>query len=219
MTLIAPSILSADPGILTDEAKTVEKSGADWLHLDVMDGVFVPNITFGAWIVGMAKKAISIPLDAHLMVSNPLLWGPLFAEAGAHYVSVHVEATPHLHKALYSIKEKGAKPGVAINPATPLEFLKPVLTYVDLIIIMGVNPGFSGQPFIPETVERTREAAELIKRSGRDILLEVDGGVTDKNAASLAEAGATVLVSGSFFFKSSDKKQTVLDLKALAAGK
>jgi ribulose-phosphate 3-epimerase len=151
------------------------------------------------------------------MVANPLIWGPIFAEAGAHYVSIHVETTPHLHKALQSIKEKGAKAGVAINPATPLCFLESALPYVDLIIIMGVNPGFSGQPFIPETVERAYKVKELINNSGRKILLEIDGGVTDVTAGPLSAAGADVLVSGSFFFKSQDKAKTVSDLKSIAS--
>ncbi|MDR2350668.1 MAG: ribulose-phosphate 3-epimerase [Deltaproteobacteria bacterium] len=214
MVLVAPSILSADPGFLEDEARSLEAAGADWLHLDVMDGNFVPNITFGPWILKVAKKASKIPLDAHLMVTDPLFWGPAFAEAGADYVSVHVETCPHLHKTLLSIREKGARPGIALNPLTPLSFAVPALPLVDLVVIMGVNPGFSGQPFIPETVERVREAAELIRKSGRDVSLEVDGGVTDELAGPLVAAGATVLVSGSFLFKSPDKALTIGKLQS-----
>ncbi|MDR2352544.1 MAG: ribulose-phosphate 3-epimerase [Deltaproteobacteria bacterium] len=217
MTLISPSILAADTGRFREEAQAVEGAGADWLHLDIMDGHFVPNITFGPWIVQMAKKAVKIPLDAHLMVSDPLVWGPIFAEAGADYVSIHVETTPHLHKALTSIKDKGAKAGVAINPTTPCVFLEPLLPYIDLIIVMGVNPGFAGQPFIPETTGKVRQIAALLKNRAPNILLEVDGGVTDQNARDLGLAGATALVSGSHLFKSLDYGATIRDLKQKAS--
>ncbi|MDR1166150.1 MAG: ribulose-phosphate 3-epimerase [Deltaproteobacteria bacterium] len=215
MTLIAPSLLSADPGRLAEEASAVASAGADWLHLDVMDGNFVPNITFGPWIVKMARQAASIPLDAHLMVADPLFWAPVFAAAGAHYVTIHAEATPHLHKALASIRESGAKAGIALNPGTPISVVEPLIPYLDLIILMGVNPGFSGQPFIPETVDRTRQLADLIAQKGAAILLEVDGGVTAQNSSALAAAGAEILVSGSFLFRSDDYAAAIRELKAL----
>jgi ribulose-phosphate 3-epimerase len=178
-----------------------------------MDGHFVPNITFGPWIVNAAAGAAPVPLDAHLMVADPLLWGPVFAQEGAHYVSVHAEATAHLHKALSAIREKGARPGLALNPATPLSFLEPVCGMLELVVIMGVNPGFSGQPYIPETAERVRQASRLLKEKGSRALLEVDGGVTDKNAGELALAGADVLVSGSYLFRSPDRAKAVRDLR------
>ncbi|MDR2461174.1 MAG: ribulose-phosphate 3-epimerase [Deltaproteobacteria bacterium] len=214
MRFISPSILAADPGRLSNEAEAIASAGADWLHLDVMDGHFVPNITYGPWIVELAKKAVNIPLDAHLMVSDPLFWAPIFAQKGAHYVSVHLEATVHLHKVLSSIRDLGVKSGVAINPATPIGNLVPALPWLDLIIVMGVNPGFAGQPFIPETVSRVKELKGLLEDKGaKEILIEVDGGVTDQNAKALWDAGADALVSGSFLFKSSDKAATIKDLR------
>jgi ribulose-phosphate 3-epimerase len=217
---IAPSILSADPGSLEREIRDLADAGASFSHLDIMDGNFVPNITFGPWLATLAKKASPLPVDAHLMVKDPLYWAPVFADAGADYVSVHAEAAPHLHKALTSIREHGAKAGVAINPGTPIYVVEPVLPYLDLIVIMGVNPGFSGQPYIPETAAKVERLARFLWDEGYQdkILIEVDGGVTDQNIASLVKAGAQVLVTGSFLFKSGNYPETIKRLKAAAAG-
>ncbi|MDR2387543.1 MAG: ribulose-phosphate 3-epimerase [Deltaproteobacteria bacterium] len=213
MIKIAPSILSSDRGRLSDEIKAMTDAGADWIHIDVIDGHFAPNITFGPWVVEVARKATNIPLDCHLMVSDPLTYAPLFAKAGADYVSVHLEAALHTHKILSSIIEAGAKPGLAINPNTSLALLDDTLEMLELIVLMGVNPGFSGQPFIPATTKKTKKLSDTLSKLGLAIPIEIDGGVTDKTAADLVAAGATVLVSGSHLFSSSNYAEAITNLR------
>jgi ribulose-phosphate 3-epimerase len=216
MITIAPSILSADGARLGSEMADMEAAGADWIHLDVMDGVFVPNITFGPWTVKVAKAACRLPVDAHLMVADPLLHGPIFAAAGADSVTIHAEATVHLDRALTAIREAGAKPGVALNPASPLSMLDWCLESVELILLMGVNPGFGGQSLIESTVAKTAALAETLARRGLSIPISIDGGVNDETAPALARAGATVLVSGSHLFGRDDYREGVERLRGLA---
>ncbi|MDR0355215.1 MAG: ribulose-phosphate 3-epimerase [Deltaproteobacteria bacterium] len=218
MTIIAPSLLSADPGRFREEIQAMEAAGADWLHIDVMDGHFAPNLTFGPWMLEMAKKATSLPLDAHLMTSDPLKYGPVFAKAGADYVTVHIEATPHLDRCLNAIAEAGAKPGVALNPATAVSLLDSCLSLPQLFLIMGVNPGFSGQPYIPSTADKARRLRALLESRDLSPLVSVDGGVNYKNAFSLTSAGADVLVSGSVLFQEKDYKAAIGRLRAEASG-
>ncbi|MDR1083512.1 MAG: ribulose-phosphate 3-epimerase [Deltaproteobacteria bacterium] len=215
MPLIAPSILSADYGRLTQEIEAMEAAGADWIHIDIMDGHFVPNLTFGPWMVELAKKKTSLPLDVHLMVTDPVTYGPVFARAGADYVSVHAEAAPHLHRVLCSIKEAGAKAGLALNPLTHPCFLEQALDLLDLVVLMGVNPGWPGQDFIPQTLTKTAQVASLLSglKPDRPIFLEIDGGVTDLSAPALVRAGATVLVSGSYLFRSPDYSLAIACLR------
>jgi ribulose-phosphate 3-epimerase len=194
---IAPSILSCDFSRLADEIGLVEEGGADWIHVDVMDGHFVPNITIGPVITEGARRATDLPLDVHLMIENPDRYLEPFASAGADILTVHQEACPHLHRTVERIRELGVRPGVALNPATPLSAVQEVLPYVDLLLIMSVNPGFGGQRFIPTTLEKLRRARALLDEAGSEADLEVDGGVDAGNAAEIIGAGATVLVAGS----------------------
>jgi ribulose-phosphate 3-epimerase len=218
MVKIAPSILSADHGRLTEEIQAMEEAGADWLHLDIMDGHFVPNLTFGPWVVEIAKKATKIPLDVHLMVTDPLTLGPVFAKCGADLVSIHAEATGHLHRGLTAIRQAGSKPGAAINPATPLSALDACLDLVDLVVLMGVNPGFGGQAFIPSTTQRAGILSETIKSRKLAVDIEIDGGVSQANAFELASAGVTVLVSGSQLYRSADYSQAIREMRQKALG-
>lgn len=199
-TLIAPSILSADFGHLARDVSLVAEAGADWIHVDVMDGHFVPNITLGPAITQAARRATDLPLDVHLMIENPDRYLEDFARAGAAYLTVHQEACPHLHRTVQAIRELGVKPGVALNPATPLETLTDILPDLDLVLIMTVNPGFGGQKFIAGTLEKARRTRRLLDRTGSGALLEVDGGVGVANAASLRDAGVDVVVAGSSVF-------------------
>jgi ribulose-phosphate 3-epimerase len=201
---IAPSILSADFGRLADEIRAAEQAGADWIHVDVMDGRFVPNITIGPLVVQAARKATELPLDVHLMIDEPERHLEAFAKAGADYLVVHSEATSHLHRALQMIRDLGAKAGVSYNPATPLGGLSSVLDLVDLVLLMSVNPGFGGQKFIPAVLPKVSEVRELVERSGREIHVEVDGGVGPTTAAAVKQAGADVLVAGSAVFCTGD---------------
>ncbi len=198
---IAPSILSADFAHLADEIAAVEQAGADMVHVDVMDGHFVPNLTIGPPIVEAIRKVTKLPLDVHLMMTNPDDFLGEFAEAGADYLTVHVEACPHLHRTIQSIKEKGVKAGVTLNPATPLVSIEAILPDADLLLIMSVNPGFGGQRFIPRVLDKIRQARTMIRQTGRPILLEVDGGVKADNAGEIVNAGADILVAGSAIFE------------------
>ncbi len=206
---IAPSILSADFARLAEEAARVEQAGADLLHVDVMDGHFVPNLTAGPPIVEALAKVTKLPLDVHLMITNADAFIPEFADAGASYLTVHVEACPHLHRTVQSIKERGVKAGVTLNPATPLSTLEEILADVDLVLIMSVNPGFGGQEFIPATLRKIAHTCDLIRRTGSHALVEVDGDIKVDNAADVVKAGAEILVAGSAIFRSRDYAATI----------
>lgn len=216
MKRIAPSILSADFTRLGEEIKAVERAGADWIHFDVMDGRYVPNITIGPMIVEAVKRVTDLPVDVHLMIVEPEKYVQEFADAGADLIAVHVEAGGHLNRTIQQIKEAGAKAGVALNPSTPVESLSWVLEYLDLAVIMSVNPGFGGQKFIPNSLERIRLLKSMITERGLPTLIEVDGGVNAKTVADVAGAGADILVAGSAVFNSDDYKATIRELKELA---
>jgi len=193
---IAPSILSADLTRLGDQLREAEDGGADWIHLDVMDGHFVPNITIGPLVAAAARAATRLPLDAHLMIEQPDRYVAAFRDAGADSLTVHVETTPHLHRTVQLIRDLGARAGVALNPATPLESIREILPYVDLVLVMSVNPGFGGQRFIERSLAKIAALRQLIDAEGFDIDLQVDGGVTRHTLPAIAEAGATVVVAG-----------------------
>jgi ribulose-phosphate 3-epimerase len=214
MLTIAPSLLAADFSHLADQVSQAEAGGADWFHLDVMDGRFVPNITIGPFIVKAVRRSTKLPLDTHLMIVDPDRHLDAFREAGADHITVHQEACTHLHRTVTRIKELGAKAGVAINPATPCSTLREIISEVDLILIMSVNPGFGGQSFIEGSIAKLREARELIARSGRDIRLEVDGGIDVETAPLVTQAGADVLVAGTSVFRKPDIKKAIADLRA-----
>lgn len=196
-TKIAPSILSADFSRLGEEIAAVEAGGADWIHVDVMDGHFVPNITIGPVVTRGARRATQLPLDVHLMIEEPDQYLQAFVDAGAHVITVHQEACRHLHRTLHLIRELGALAGVAVNPATPLESVREVLSDIDLLLVMSVNPGFGGQSFIPASTEKVRRARRMLDEVGSKALIEIDGGVDTGNARKLAAAGVDVLVAGS----------------------
>lgn len=212
--LIAPSILAADFVRLADEIAAVERGGADLLHLDVMDGHFVPNLTIGPPIVESIRKVTKLPLDVHLMITNADAFILEFVAAGADYLTVHVEACPHLHRTVQSIKERGVKAGVTINPATPVSLLQEILPEVDLVLLMSVNPGFGGQKFIPSVLRKITAVREMLDRANSRALLEVDGGVKVDNAAQVLAAGADVLVAGSAIFSSRDYAGTITALRS-----
>lgn len=213
--LIAPSILSADFARLEQDILMINQSEADWFHVDVMDGVFVPNISFGMPVVAALSKEASKPLDVHLMIVEPDRYIRAFKEAGADRISVHAEACTHLHRTLQVIRQEGLKTGVALNPHTPLNVLENILHDVDMVVLMSVNPGFGGQQFIPQTMNKLRDLAAMRKQTGASFLIEIDGGVNAENAPLLLEAGADVLVAGNFVFRSENPTQTIADLKAL----
>jgi ribulose-phosphate 3-epimerase len=214
MKLIAPSILSADFTRLQQEIQAVEAAGADWIHADVMDGHFVPNITFGPMVVEALRRVTRLPIDVHLMISAPERYIADFARAGAEYISVHVEACIHLQRTLQQIRDAGARPGVVLNPATPPEALNWVLEYADLVLIMSVNPGFGGQAFIPSSIEKIQRLRQMIAQKGLPTLIEVDGGISAKTIGGVAAAGADVFVAGSAIFGSPDYAAAIHGLRA-----
>ena len=213
MLKIAPSILAADFSRLGDEVRAVEKAGADWIHIDVMDGNFVPNITVGPVIVKAIKNVTDLPLDVHLMIDDPDRYIPQFAESGADILTVHLENCPHLHRTIQYIKSFNIRPGVVVNPATSLSLLEEILTEIDLVLIMSVNPGFGGQSFISPILDKIEYLREIVEKSGSKIEIEVDGGIKIDNASNVIEAGADILVVGSGIFETSDYKQTIKKLK------
>jgi ribulose-phosphate 3-epimerase len=217
MKMIAPSILSADGSRLGEEIAAVEAAGADWIHIDVMDGHFVPNITIGPGLVASIRKTTRLPFDVHLMIENPERYIDDFAKAGADWITIHLEATDHLHRTVALIREKGLKAGVSLNPATPLVRIEPILPEIDLLLIMTVNPGFGGQKFIEGSLPRIGEAKEMIRTIAPKVLLEVDGGVTLNNIRPIADAGADILVAGSAIFGSGNYSEKIGAMKALLA--
>lgn len=214
MAIIAPSLLSANFLHLEKDCEMINNSKADWFHLDVMDGKFVPNISFGPMIVEFISRSAKKYLDVHLMIEEPEKYAEAFKNAGAHNLTVHIEACKHLHRNIQQIKALGMDAGVAINPHTPIESLKDILADIDLVCLMSVNPGFGGQSFIPQTLEKIRTLKAIIKQKDLNVKIEIDGGVTLENAKSIIEAGADVLVAGNTVFKSADPIETILQLKS-----
>lgn len=216
MTLIAPSLLAANFLKLEDECTMLNESEADWFHLDVMDGRFVPNISFGPMLIEFFRRSTTKVCDVHLMIEEPGNFAEQFKNAGADNLSVHLEACPHLHRNIQQIKSLGMKAGVALNPHTPVSSLNDILHDIDLVCIMSVNPGFGGQKFIPYTLEKIKQLRRMIDERGLDIHIEIDGGVTLENAPSIIAAGADVLVAGNTVFKSADPKATISRLRMLS---
>jgi ribulose-phosphate 3-epimerase len=213
MIKIAPSILSANFAKLGEEIKDVENGGADYIHVDVMDGHFVPNITIGPLIVEAIRPVTKLPLDVHLMIEKPDLYIDDFVRAGADIITVHVEACNHLHRTIQLIKSKGIKAGVVLNPHTPIESIQHILEDIDMVLLMTVNPGFGGQAFIPQVLPKIKQLANIIKEKQLSIEIEVDGGVNEETAKQCVNAGATVLVAGSAIYNTTDRKQAITNLK------
>lgn len=211
--LVAPSILSADFGRLAEEVKAVEAAGADWIHVDVMDGRFVPPITMGPLVVEAVRRATKLPLDVHLMVVEPEKHIPDFVKAGASSVTVHVETCPHLHRTLGQIRELGAVPSVTLNPSTPLSAIEEVLGDVGMVLVMSVNPGWGGQSFIPASLDKVRRLRAMLDARGSKARVEVDGGVNPQTARQVVDAGADVLVAGNAVFRAKDYRKAIADLR------
>jgi ribulose-phosphate 3-epimerase len=214
--LIAPSILSADFAVLGAAIAAVERGGADLIHVDVMDGHFVPNITIGPPVVKSISRVAKVPLDVHLMITDPDRYIDAFAEAGAAMISVHVEVLPHLHRTVHAIKALGVRAGVVLNPATPTVVLEEIAPDVDYVLVMSVNPGFGGQTFIPHSESKVGKVRALLDRAGNPAAVEIDGGIDKKNVATVVAAGARIIVAGSAIFHASDPEQATRDLKAAA---
>ncbi len=215
-TVIAPSILAADFANLQRDIEMLNGSEADWIHVDIMDGAFVPNISFGIPVCKAIYQHAKKPLDVHLMIKNPDYFLEAFRDAGAAHMTVHYEAVTHLHRTVMLIKELGCKAGVALNPHTPVSVLEDIIQDLDLVLIMSVNPGFGGQQFIAHTYQKIQKLKKLIASAKADVWIEIDGGVSDQNIVKLAEAGANAFVAGSFVFKSSEPQTTISHLKELA---
>jgi ribulose-phosphate 3-epimerase len=210
---IAPSILSANFSCLGDEIRAVERGGADVLHVDVMDGHFVPNITIGLPVVKSLAGFTRLPIDAHLMITDPGTYAPQFVKAGAQMVSVHVEADPNLHRTLTAIRSAGAQPGVVLNPATPVSAVEEALQFVDYVLVMSVNPGFGGQQFIPESIDKVKRLRQLINERQLNVRIEIDGGIDRTNIETVVAAGAEIIVAGSAIFGTPDAETAVKDLR------
>jgi ribulose-phosphate 3-epimerase len=217
MIRLAPSILSADFSRIGEAVQMLEEAGADWIHIDVMDGHFVPNLTLGPQAVSSLKKRTRLPVDVHLMVDNPGFFIPLFHEAGADWISIHVEASVHLHRDIQLIKELGSKAGIALNPATPIHLLNDILKELDYILVMSVNPGFGGQRFVDSTHQKIRQLKEWISSQKLSIPIEVDGGINTNNAEGLIQDGAEILVVGAAIFEAPDPRRVISRLKEIVA--
>lgn len=210
---IAPSILAADFSKLAEEVKEAEAAGADMIHIDVMDGHFVPNISMGPFIVEAVRKVTSLPLDVHLMIENPDRYIEQFIDAGADYITVHMEASPHIHRTVQEIRRLGAKPGVVINPGTPASSISSIIDYVDMVLVMTVNPGFGGQSFIPGVLPKIREIKQMIIGKELDIDIEVDGGINSETLKLCKDAGANIFVAGSAIFSQTDRQKAMNELR------